>query len=72
MKRWDRRLGWYYETKHRWDPKGNDINRLLWGAAMHGLCYRFGAEENVLVVHLLEPVIALVVSPVDEHRAVID
>jgi len=53
-------------------PKGNDNNGLLWDAAMHGLWCRFGAEENVLVVHLLEPVIALIVSPIDEDRTVID
>lgn len=28
--------------------------------------------SELSVVHLLEPVIALIVSPVDEHRAVID
>jgi len=39
---------------------------------MHGLWYRFGAEANGSVIHLLEPVIALVVAPVDEDRAVID
>lgn len=53
-------------------PKGNDNNGLLWDVAMHGPWCRFGAEENVLVVHLLEPVIALVVSPVDEDRAMKD